>query len=87
MVRALQQAHLHLRKKRKKKPLSPRQMKGVFRDEIEALILQISIADRQKDKELSNYVKGKLIALRDMRVKLGLGQYIYRDELLKGVVD
>lgn len=85
MLDAYQQAHLDLRKKRKKRPLSPRQMKKVFAEEIQGLILEISLVDRYGDD--SQYLKSKLITLRDMRVKLGLGQYIYRDELLKGVID
>lgn len=81
MIKALQQAHLLFRRKRKKRPLSPGKMKKIFAEEIQSLLLETSLAKKRGAD--TGYLTGKIVALRDMRVKLGLGQYTYRDELLE----
>ena len=83
MIRALQKAHLYLRKKKKKKLPSPDKMKKIFAEEIQKLLLECRIAKKRGAD--TDYLTGKIVALRDMRVKLGLGQYIYRDEILEVV--
>lgn len=87
-MNASQQAHLGMRKKKKRKPLSHTQMKKVFQQEIEGLVLELSIAISHNATSIdTRYLRGKIIALREMRVKLGLGEYTYYSELLKGVLD
>ena len=74
------------RNKRKERPLSYVKMKETFRSEIEKIAKELGLAaENQVDKEDYDMLRGKIIALREMRVKLRLGPYCYHSELWKGV--
>lgn len=88
MLKALQQAHLHLRKKKKKSPVSYAKMREEFRAEIERIAIKLELARKNNlNKEDYHVLRGRILALREMRVKLGLGAYAYVNELWKGVSD
>ena len=79
---------LHLRNKKKKSPVSYAKMREIFRSEIEGIAMELGLAsENQLDKADYNCLRGRILALREMRVKLGLGAYAYVNELWKGVSD
>ena len=77
-----------LRLRKKKRPVSYAKMREEFRSEIEKIAMELGLAsENQLDKADYNCLRGKILALREMRVKLGLGAYAYANELWKGVSD
>ena len=71
------------RNKRKERPVSYAKMRETFRKEIETVSLQLG--DESIKGEDHDVLRGRIIALRDMRVKLRLGPATYYNELWKGV--
>ncbi len=77
---------LNIRKRHKEQPLSYAKMRETFRKEIEGIAQELGLAaENQVDKEDYHVLRGRIIALREMRVKLRLGPHCYHSELWKGV--